>query len=316
MNLLDRYLQAVSRCLPPARRNDIVAELRANILSQFDDRQQDLGRPLTENEHSAILRRHGNPTIIAGRYAAHNLGFTFGIQLIGPELFPAYKTALTVNLLIIVAVLAVVIPIVLSATNKGVTLPHVLVPLVTQFAILTLVFIMLDRYKGQVLDKWDPNTLPALKTNGEDGPKAYRVFNFIALAVGTLWLALTPHWPYLLLGPGAVYLRALPMQLMPDWPKFYQAIVTLLCLQLALQLFSLFRLLSHHMVQRINLAVKAIGLGINVFLLVKAPDYVSSPDQQLADWANMSFLICLIATLSINLWSTGQLSLSLWRNQD
>jgi hypothetical protein len=32
MNLLNRYLQAVARLLPKARRDDIIAELRANII--------------------------------------------------------------------------------------------------------------------------------------------------------------------------------------------------------------------------------------------------------------------------------------------
>jgi hypothetical protein len=73
MNLLNRYLQAVARLLPKARRDDIIAELRANILSQMEDREQELGRALTEDEQAAILRHHGNPTIVAGRYREDNL---------------------------------------------------------------------------------------------------------------------------------------------------------------------------------------------------------------------------------------------------
>jgi len=45
MNLLNRYLRAVGRLLPKPRRDDIVAELRANILSQMEDREQELGAP-------------------------------------------------------------------------------------------------------------------------------------------------------------------------------------------------------------------------------------------------------------------------------
>jgi hypothetical protein len=115
MNLLNRYLQAVAKCLPGAGRDDIIAELRANILSQMEDREQEVGRPLTEDERADILRRYGNPTIIAGRYSAHNLGLAFGRQLIGPELFPFYKTVLLINLVITVVVLAVVMPIVARA---------------------------------------------------------------------------------------------------------------------------------------------------------------------------------------------------------
>ncbi len=97
MNLLNRYLQAVGRCLPRVRRDDILEELRINILAQMEDRAEELGRLLTDDEQAEILRHHGNPTIIAGRYSDGNLGLAFGRQLIGPELFPFYRTVLKIN---------------------------------------------------------------------------------------------------------------------------------------------------------------------------------------------------------------------------
>jgi hypothetical protein len=167
-----------------------------------------------------------------------------------------------------------------------------------------------------LLDKWDPRRLPALKTNPEDGPNAKSVFNFIAVAVGTLWLALTPRWPYLLLGPGALYLQAIPMKLMPQWIQFYWAIVVLLCAQLVLRFFSLFRLLPRRHARIMDLTLKGVGLCIGVLLLFKAPNYVSSQYQEVADWTNLSLLVCLIAALAINLWGTCRLLLSLWRERD
>ena len=98
MNLLNRYLQEVSRYLPKARRDNITAELRANILSEMEDKEQELGRGLTENELVEMLQHHGNPMIVAGRYREHNLGLAFGVQLIGPELFPFYRMILLLNL--------------------------------------------------------------------------------------------------------------------------------------------------------------------------------------------------------------------------
>ena len=316
MNLLNRYLQAVANCLPSARRDDIIAELRANILSQMEDREHELGRPLTEDEQADVLRRCGNPTIIAGRYSAHNLGLAFGRQLIGPELFPFYKTVLIINLLITVVVLAGVMPLVARAIGGAITLIRVLMPLAVQFGIVTLIFVILERNKGRLLGKWDPRRLPALKANPEDGPNAQNIFTFIAVAVGTLWLALTPRWPYLLLGPGALYLPAIPMKLMPQWIEFYWAIVVLLCAQLVLRFFRLFRLLPRRQARIMDLALKGVGLCIGVLLLLKAPNYVSSPYQEVAVWANLSFLVCLIVALAINLWGTGRLLLSLWRERD
>jgi hypothetical protein len=54
---LNRYLQAVAKCLPREGREDIIAEMRANILSQMEDREAELGRPLTEDEQADTLRR-------------------------------------------------------------------------------------------------------------------------------------------------------------------------------------------------------------------------------------------------------------------
>ena len=47
MQLLDRYLAAVARNLPAKQAADIAAELRENLLSEIEEKQATLGRPLT-----------------------------------------------------------------------------------------------------------------------------------------------------------------------------------------------------------------------------------------------------------------------------
>ena len=163
MNLLNRYLQAVARLLPKARRDDIIAELRANIVSQMEDREAGLGRSLTEDEQAEILRHHGNPTLVAGRYREGNLGLAFGVQLIGPELFPFYRNILLLNMGI---TLLILFPV--SLIGRAV-FPSIFFPLVMQVTIITLIFSLLNRYK--VFDKWDPRKLPALRAAAEEGPE-------------------------------------------------------------------------------------------------------------------------------------------------
>jgi hypothetical protein len=58
-----------------------------------------------------------------------------------------------------------------------------------------------------------------------------------------------------------------------------------------------------------DLTLKGVVLCIGVLLLLKAPHYVSSTDQEVAKGANPSFLVCLIVALAINLW---RLPLALW----
>ena len=68
MELLDRYLQAVRKYLPLRRQDDIIAELRANMESQIEDRESELGRSLTQGEFDDFLRKIGHPMVVASRY--------------------------------------------------------------------------------------------------------------------------------------------------------------------------------------------------------------------------------------------------------
>ena len=85
MDLVDRYLQAVKPLLPRAQQADIVRELSENILSQMEDKETELGRPLNESEQAAVLKQHGNPLLVASRYRSAPIQ-----QLIGPTIFPFY----------------------------------------------------------------------------------------------------------------------------------------------------------------------------------------------------------------------------------
>jgi hypothetical protein len=316
MNLLERYLQAVAWGLPKARRADILAELRDNLRSQMDDREEDLGRPLTEDEQAEILKKHGNPAIVAGRYYKRNLGFAFGVQLIGPELFPIYRTVLGIVLGISLAVLAIVIPVVLEITHQKVTMERVLTPLVLQFVAVTLIFILIERGKDHWLNQWDPRKLSQVKENREDGPSATNIFNLIVFAAGILWLAATPRWPFLMLGPATWFLDKIPMRLMPSWTEFYWAIVAILCAQLLLQLCGLFRLVPRRQARIINLILKVVGLGIGVWLLAAGPNYVTSEIKDFAHWANLSFQISLLVWFVFSVWEIVRLVITQTRERD
>lgn len=99
MNLVDRYLQAVTPLLPKAERADILRELSENILSQLQDKEAELGRPLQEGEQAAVLKTHGHPLLVASRYRRAPVQ-----QLIGPSIFPFYWFVLKTLFWIAVAV--------------------------------------------------------------------------------------------------------------------------------------------------------------------------------------------------------------------
>lgn len=68
MDMLEDYLRAVSRLLPRLKRDDIVAELRDEILTRIEARESELGRSLNDIETEQLLRDFGHPIVVAARY--------------------------------------------------------------------------------------------------------------------------------------------------------------------------------------------------------------------------------------------------------
>lgn len=114
MNLANEYLRVVEALLPKAQREDIAAELRDTVLSRIEEREAELGRPLTEAETEAVLHEIGHPILVAGRYRE-------GPQhAVGPALYPYWAFVVKVAVTIQLAVAAVILVIsVASGANFG-----------------------------------------------------------------------------------------------------------------------------------------------------------------------------------------------------
>ncbi|MFZ0269586.1 HAAS signaling domain-containing protein, partial [Caulobacter sp.] len=109
MDLLDRYLAAVAALLPRDQREDIVAELRDILLNRMEEKEAELGRPLTANEREAVLKAFGHPIAVAGRFGATR-------SLIGPEIYPFYLFG--VKALLVVAAIVSAIPAVITVITS------------------------------------------------------------------------------------------------------------------------------------------------------------------------------------------------------
>ena len=221
MELLDSYLKAVKRYLPRGQRKDIVAELSVELRSQIEEKQTELGRPLTEVEQMAIFKKHGDPMAVAMRYRRSGRSLNIGLELIGPELFPAYLILLSVNLVIT----AVVVAIFLILAHTPLTLRAFLVPLLTQVVVVTLVFILLNFLRfflGRKLSEswmWPPAELAHLLPL----PRWYSATGFVACGLLILWWLLIPYFPRLLLGSAAPELK-----FTPEWHRYYLPILALM----------------------------------------------------------------------------------------
>lgn len=164
-DLLDRYVHAVGQYLWPAAAADVQEELAANLTAAMEEREGVLGRALEPAEVAAILKRHGHPLEVAGRYMRRP-------YLIGPAWLPVYwsvlKMLLGITWLVYVVVNAVALSAVQPWTLAGVmgVLARSGGLLVQVFAWVTLVFAALEwggeRFRRLKPDTqaWDPMKLP------------------------------------------------------------------------------------------------------------------------------------------------------------
>jgi hypothetical protein len=254
MSLLDRYLASVRSALPEAQRDDIVNELSENLRSQIEDQESSLGRPLTDAELDAMLKKHGHPLIVAARYHLEQRSLSFGREIVGPVLFPFYLKVLKFNL----GITSIVILVVLTAlffsghvVTAGSIFTALCYQVLIQFAIVTFIFSIADRHWKKHPDQWDPRYVkhiwhPAFTMEGQtkrpatgDSSRVSRfdsVAQVIALCIALVWLRIAQGAPFLIFGPAAAFLRPAPI-----WHQFYWPVVALAFLGILQGLVNLVR---------------------------------------------------------------------------
>jgi hypothetical protein len=210
MDLLERYLQAVGQHLAAGTREDVLAELRVNLLAEMDARVEEMGRPLTESEAAAILKAHGRPMVVAARYLPQH-------YLIGPAVFPFYlltlrKAAPFVVLLYFLARVGTF----LFSPSPGAFAANIvssflqLVPVLLIFwSAMTLTFAALEfahRHYGEGAswNAWDPMKLPPLTHPKKQKSLASRIADLVVHCLWMLYVLAIPQHPFLVLGPGAI----------------------------------------------------------------------------------------------------------------
>lgn len=222
MELLDKYLQSVRAYLPREQRDDIIKELSDNILSQMEDVEAELGRPLTTVEQEAIINQHGAPLTVVGRYRSDTHSVAFGRQLIGPALYPFYIRVLQITLGLSLAA-QLVIAIALNAAGQSVTIEGVfssmVVHLAIQFGIITAVFTAAQANATKHPETWDP-VAKAFEMSDSAGSRGYSRFEAFAelviLLLVFLWLLNVEASQTLILGADGPALT-----LAPIWQALY-----------------------------------------------------------------------------------------------
>ena len=245
MELFERYLQAVKKHLPSGRQDDIIAELRANLESQLEDRQAELGRPLTEGEMVDWLKVLGHPASMAARYQPPQ-------YLIGPETFGMYRTVLGLALTwgSVAYLISVVARTLIESRSPAwlglqvAQFPFIWLQIAAwvtfSFAVIEAVWKRYPETRLPVFggsSNWSPSSLPPLEKNRPVGGKprtwATAVAEFWVQLALIVWLLPIPANPYLLLGPGAAYLEHSAIRLTHISVVFYWAVVAFNMVQCA-----------------------------------------------------------------------------------
>lgn len=166
MKFIDLYLDEIQRLLPIKDREDILREIRSNIMDTIEDRNSNPGESPDEDLIKSVLKEFGSPHEIAQQYGAHN-------YLVGPRLFPIYIQVLRIVLIVIGAlnILGVIVAIVGQggfATGAFQSIFDILWNLIgslfTAFGVVTLSFAGIERtspkeWKVNIDEEWQPEEL-------------------------------------------------------------------------------------------------------------------------------------------------------------
>jgi len=307
VDLLERYLQSIRTFLPRKAQDDILRELSENILSQMEEKEAELGRPLTEAEQEEVIKQHGHPIVVAARYGRRQ-------YLIGPGLFPIYWLTLKIALLAALAVrfIVAIVTVLVSADPVHQILPALLaVPLVVipVFAWITVAFVAFEFFSPRVnlrcITKWRPRWLPALVKRSDVIPRADSVAQIIMGSAFVIWWQCIPAAPYLLFGPAAAAIGLGPVWTRLHWP--------IILLALAGIVLASVNLSSPHWTAartRVRLALRAAGFVL-VVILVRAGNWIVMVDGvgdparynalQIVNQISFYCLVCALVIMGLQL---------------
>lgn len=203
MELIKRYIYAVSQKLPAKQRADIEKELQGLIEDMLDERVQ--GRKPGEKDVEQVLLELGNPSELAEKYRETKR------YLISPEMFSNYLLVMKIVLISIGIAMAVIFAIE-TTLNPANIMEYFVDGLVSflfgcfqGFAWVTIIFGIIE-YAGIDKEKlgikgvlgWKPSDLPLLPDHRTDikisTPISSIVFNILFMVMFTFSIDQLGRW--------------------------------------------------------------------------------------------------------------------------
>jgi hypothetical protein len=280
MDLIDRYLAAIARRLPAAKADDIVAEIRDDLLTRQEVREDALGRPLTRDEVSALIKDMGHPLIVASRYRPQQ-------YLIGPDAFPFFVA--TLRIVAIFLALAFAITAASSVAFGHADIGHAIGQAMSNlfssamlaFGTVAAVFYALERtgFPAEHLAKWRPRDLPEVK---DKQPNAWGSAFEVAVGIYFIlwWCGLVPFPAY--------YGNVKGLVLSPDpvWTAIWLPVLMLMVVRLIYNIVQWLRPRWKAVRALLSVATAAGGIAL-LGLIYRAGHWMTAtgtlPADQLAD---------------------------------
>lgn len=303
MSLLDRYLAAVRDHLPAGQQDDIIAELGDDLRTRFEERAEQLGRPLTEAEEAELLQPCGRPLLMAARYRPHQ-------YLIGPNLFPYYWAAVKLALSVALVVwAALVIAFAVSGRAAGGGLDALWRMPVNAalwvFTWVTLTFAVIEAAAGRVRawERWDPRSL---SRDIVPSARPSRLETGLDLVFSTVFVVAWAGLPYY---SSFKPVANLHLGVSPALAAFYVPILVVAIASVAAKAVVLVRPEARTFRFVSGVAMAAASIAI-LTLLLRAGDLVvfRGSDAQvgkLADIVNMAFRVSFIVAIVITVVTTA-----------
>lgn len=312
-DLLERYLAAIRLNLYPRKSDDIIAELRDVLLSEREEKEARLGRPLTPAEDEALIQDFGHPLVVAARYGRQQ-------YLIGPEVYPFYIFVLKLVAAVIAGVLVTVgfASLVFGGGDAGPVLARVAdglwSGLIGAVGALTIMFAVLDRSGAAAaqMRRWRPSRLPRMPE--KTSRRFERVAELTWGVIFLLWWTGVIHVPEIMRVNGGPILHA---RFAPIWAQVYWLVVGAVGLRMACDLIALAR--PNWIRTRTSLNVLAAAASLSLAVIVYRAghwvDFTATgiPAVQLAALqraADLGFRIAIIVVGAI--WIL-QAARELWR---
>jgi hypothetical protein len=311
MDIITEYLKTVKLYLPSKAKEDITQELEDELRSQVAEAGARLNRPLTESDTEDILRKFGDPVVVANRFRKRQPSLAIGHTIISPELFPYYRAILLFGALVTCCWY------VYARIHDSANFPMMVVSLAIQFVSVTAITAVLDFFRRKFPKDWfDPPAAMVLTTPIAKW-KSYLGLGLWSLFGG--WWILLPRFPLLLLGSDG------DLRFTPGFLDFSLPVFVLLVLGIAQRIVNIFRPMWTWLPPVTRLVANSGGVVI-CYLMIKAYPFVTVADQsldpsyssQLAGTYNALILYGFLATwvwifLLVNVLTNGWLLLTFIR---